>query len=634
MLDRLWDAEWVIKLASKRQIKVDPQSLGEMTVSMLRGDQGFQRKEIAKLLDWLKTRAALRRHQPALHAAASASPSRCGATLKTPICCTLQGEDLFLDGLGEPWKQQSMELIRARERSTSTRSCRSAGTTCDYMPGYLGIPREKMRLVPLGINLEGYAPRPPRPRDGPFTIGYFARIAPEKGLHVLADAYRRLRTRPGIGASRLVAAGYLAPEHQAYLDGITSDLSAWGLDGPVRVSRRGRSRAEDRVPAQPRRACRCRRPTTSRRACSCSRRWRAACRSCSRGAARFPRSSRRTGGGLIVEADNPEALADGFLALWQRSGARGGARRGRRRRRARALQRRRDGRGRRSASTSELAARRSSERHRAQRLTTSPSRTRRRAATLPILSDVSLSLERGDAVAIMGPSGSGKSTLLYILGALDAPTTGTVTLDGQDPFALGEREQAAFRNGRIGFVFQDHSLLPQCSVLENVLAPTLVAPPAERGAGATIRRAARELLAQVGLGDRLDHRPGELSGGEKQRAALARALIRDPLLLLCDEPTGNLDRAVRRHRRLAAARSPRAPQHDPRRRHPQRRAGRAVSGALRDERTARCYVDRLSLNSGLLRIRTSPNAELRHDRDSAEAHHREAPPTTGARTSP
>ena len=160
---------------------------------------------------------------------------------------------------------------------------------------------------------------------------------------------------------------------------------------------------------------------------------------------------------------------------------------------------------------------------------------------LPILRNVSLDLARGEAVAVMGPSGSGKSTLLYILGALDPPSAGTVTLDGQDPFSLSERAQAAFRNRHIGFVFQDHSLLPQCSVLENVLAPTLVAPPSERDAKSDEQRA-RELLAQVGLGERLEHRPGELSGGEKQRAAVARALIREPLLLLCDEPTGNLDR--------------------------------------------------------------------------------------------
>jgi lipoprotein-releasing system ATP-binding protein len=160
---------------------------------------------------------------------------------------------------------------------------------------------------------------------------------------------------------------------------------------------------------------------------------------------------------------------------------------------------------------------------------------------LPVLHDVSLSIDRGGAVAIMGPSGSGKSTLLYILGGLDAPSSGTVTLEGQNPYLLDERAQAAFRNRQIGFVFQDHSLLPQCSVLENVLAPTLVAPPRERDAAEDETRA-RALLSHVGLADRLDHRPGELSGGEKQRAAIARALIRQPLVLLCDEPTGNLDR--------------------------------------------------------------------------------------------
>ena len=156
---------------------------------------------------------------------------------------------------------------------------------------------------------------------------------------------------------------------------------------------------------------------------------------------------------------------------------------------------------------------------------------------LTILSDITLSFSLGDAVSIMGPSGSGKSTFLYIIGALDTPTSGTVTLDGQNPFELAERELAAFRNKKIGFIFQDHCLLPQCSVLENVLTPTLVA----ESNGDYVERA-RGLLDQVGLGERLDHRPAELSGGEKQRVALARALVREPLMLLCDEPTGNLDR--------------------------------------------------------------------------------------------
>ena len=156
---------------------------------------------------------------------------------------------------------------------------------------------------------------------------------------------------------------------------------------------------------------------------------------------------------------------------------------------------------------------------------------------LPVLTDVSFSLSRGDAASITGPSGSGKSTLLYIVGGLEPPTRGKVTLDGADPFALDERKQAAFRNSQVGFVFQDHLLLPQCTVLENVLVPTLVGAP---DAGAAGR--ARSLLEQVGLADRLDHRPAELSGGERQRVALARALVRQPPLVVCDEPTGNLDR--------------------------------------------------------------------------------------------
>jgi glycosyltransferase involved in cell wall biosynthesis len=207
-----------------------------------------------------------------------------------------------------------MELIRAASASVDA-FLPVSQYYFDYMPGYLGIAKEKMRLVPLGINLEGYSLRPPR-GSGPFTIGYFARVAPEKGLHVLADAYRRLRTRPGLGPSRLVAAGYLAPEHRAYLDGIIKDLTAWGIGDQFEY--RGELDRQQKieylrsldvlsVPAtyeEPKgiflfEAMACGVPVVQPR----------------RGA--FPEVVETTGGGLIVDADNPEALADGFQALWR-----------------------------------------------------------------------------------------------------------------------------------------------------------------------------------------------------------------------------------------------------------------------------------------------------------------------------
>jgi lipoprotein-releasing system ATP-binding protein len=162
-----------------------------------------------------------------------------------------------------------------------------------------------------------------------------------------------------------------------------------------------------------------------------------------------------------------------------------------------------------------------------------------RAGPLAILGGISLTLRPGESAVIRGPSGCGKSTLLNILGTLEPPTTGRITLDGCDPYVLPAPELARFRNQRVGFIFQDHHLLPQCSVLENVLVPTLAGYPAPN-----VEARAHELLTRVGLADRLDHRPAELSGGEKQRAAVARALINGPRLVLADEPTGNLDRAT------------------------------------------------------------------------------------------
>ena len=225
-LDKLWDSTAVLKLASKRQIKVDPTFLGEMTVSMLRGTDGHQKKEIAKLQSYLA-------HEPKFDAVTIpftlliglAKPLR--ETLKAPIACTLQGEDLFLDSLAEPYRSQSIDLIRRQIKDVDLFVAVS-DYYAKYMTHYLGIPRERVRMVPLGINLDGHAPVPVR-RTPPYTIGFFGRIAPEKGLHVLIDAYRRLRARPGAPATRLLAGGYLLNEHRDYLAGIEKQMAGWGL---------------------------------------------------------------------------------------------------------------------------------------------------------------------------------------------------------------------------------------------------------------------------------------------------------------------------------------------------------------------------------------------------------------------
>ncbi|MCH8851255.1 MAG: ABC transporter ATP-binding protein [Planctomycetes bacterium] len=159
---------------------------------------------------------------------------------------------------------------------------------------------------------------------------------------------------------------------------------------------------------------------------------------------------------------------------------------------------------------------------------------------LIVLRDVCLTLADGESASIIGPSGSGKSTLLNILGSLEPPTSGSVIIDGCNPYSLTEPELARFRNRQVGFVFQDHHLLPQCTVLENVLLPAL----ADKSSGSGRIQRARILLDRVGLAERLDHRPSQISGGERQRVALARALINEPALILADEPTGSLDRST------------------------------------------------------------------------------------------
>jgi glycosyltransferase involved in cell wall biosynthesis len=226
LLDRLWDAPAVIKRFASGSIQVAPQMLGALTVSTLRGESGYQRKEVEKLVHWLagEPRPDVV-NLPNSMLIALAAPIR--RLLQRPIVVTLQGDDLFLDGLTEPFKSQSLELIRQQVQEVDLFVSISEYYT-SYMADYLRIPRDKMRTVPLGIKAEDFDGRAPLARD-PFTIGYFARVAPEKGLHNLAEAYRILRQERGLPPARLAAAGYIGADHQSYLEGIERNLTSWGL---------------------------------------------------------------------------------------------------------------------------------------------------------------------------------------------------------------------------------------------------------------------------------------------------------------------------------------------------------------------------------------------------------------------
>ena len=226
LLDRLWDAPWMLKLASQTSIRVNPHSLGAMTVSMLRGESGYQLKDIRKLTAFLRTEeppdiATL----PNSLLIGLARPIR--EALRRPVACTLQGEELFLNQLLEPYRSQALELIRAKCEDVD--GFLAVSEFCaDYWQAKLGIPDRKLHVVPLGIDPEGYGP-PARVPGAPFKVGFFARVAPEKGLHLLAESYVRLRRERDFAGSALEVAGYLAPEHRGYLHGVERLMKDAGL---------------------------------------------------------------------------------------------------------------------------------------------------------------------------------------------------------------------------------------------------------------------------------------------------------------------------------------------------------------------------------------------------------------------
>jgi len=322
LLDRLWEAPWMLKLAAQTSIEVDPHLLGGMTVSMLRGEGGFQLKEIRKLSAWLKEWLGHEAPPDVVTLPNSlliglAHPVR--EALKRPVCCTLQGEEHFLGQLREPYRTQALELIRDK-----THDVDGFVAVSEYSAGYwmreLGIAENQMHVVPLGINLEGYGAAEREPQEG-FRVGYMARVAPEKGLHVLAESYVRLRRETDFTGAVLEAAGYLAGEHRAYLRGIERRMKDAGLGAEFHyrgeLDRAGKIaflRTLDvlSVPCtydEPKgifllEAMASGVPVVQPR----------------RGA--FPEMVERTGGGVLVEADDPGGLPGALYRLWKSPGER------------------------------------------------------------------------------------------------------------------------------------------------------------------------------------------------------------------------------------------------------------------------------------------------------------------------
>jgi glycosyltransferase involved in cell wall biosynthesis len=313
IVDRFLDFAPLLRFTTRLGVSVNPARLGRLTVSMLRGTSGFQRKEILKLVRFLAEEASpeiINIPNSLLIALAPAIK----AEMKVPICCTLQGEDLFLDSLGEPHRSESLRLIREHAAQVDAfMAVSSFGAR--QMVEYLGIERSRVHVVPLGINFDGYS-RKGDADSGPFTIGYLARIAPEKGLHILCEAYRRLRSNEGLPPSRLCAAGYLAPEHKPYLAQIRRDLDAWGLSAHFtyhgELERPGKLDFLQKVSvfsvpglyADPKglfllEAMACGIPVVEPR----------------HGA--FTEIVETTGGGILVDPNNPDRLAEGILDLWR-----------------------------------------------------------------------------------------------------------------------------------------------------------------------------------------------------------------------------------------------------------------------------------------------------------------------------
>jgi glycosyltransferase involved in cell wall biosynthesis len=311
-LDRLWDSPWVINRFARRSLSTDPRMLGDLTISMLQGDRGVLQKEFAKLVDWISDEPRPDViNLPNSLLIGLARPLR--EAFNRPIVCTLQGEDLFLDGLIEPYRQQAIDLIREQVRDVECFLSVSE-YYAPVMSGLLKIPSDRMAVVPLGINLSGYERR--TALDDVFRVGYLARVAPEKGLHVLAEAYVRFRERTGPVRARLEAAGYLAPSQEKYLADVRSSLNAAGfgqeftyhgaIDRAAKVAFL-RTLNVFSLPA----------PYDEPKGVSLLEAMGTGVPVVQPGRGAFTEIVEKTGGGLLVPPDDPVALGDAMCELWR-----------------------------------------------------------------------------------------------------------------------------------------------------------------------------------------------------------------------------------------------------------------------------------------------------------------------------
>ena len=602
MLDAIFDRPWLLNAAGSLGAQTDPAKLGEFTLDVIRGEDGAATKELDRLVEFLRDHVKPQVISlPNLMFIGMARTFR--AALGVPVVCELTGEDLFLDAMKDADRERIRAVIRSRVPDV-TRFVATSDYYAGAMAEYLGIGRSRIDVVYTGLAREylssgqpSNSPSPGTPGEGwgegssrehsdsheesraanphpalsrttgrgerrPPTVGYLARICSEKGLSRLIDAYILLRKMPRMEQVRLRVAGYLGPKDEKWFRALWKRIDEAGIADGVEhvgeVDRDGKLSMLDSIDVFSV-------PTAYPEAKGIY-----VLEAMARGVpvvqpahGSFPELIKMTGGGVLVPLGDAQVLAGALAELILDPARR--AELGRRGRAAvestftdermaanmlkvyeAAMQtdqeaRRHEGTKARSddsGSVNEIDIPRSAIRNPAALVVSDVWKEYPTPAEpLVVLRGVSFQISPGETLAIVGPSGSGKSTLLNILGTLDRPTRGSVRLGEVDPFVLGGGQLACYRSERVGFIFQDHHLLPQCTAAENVMIARLAMG---RVTDADAKRA-QELLGMVGLAERASHLPSELSGGERQRVAIARALMNGPQLLLCDEPTGNLD---------------------------------------------------------------------------------------------